>query len=72
MMPLITQQNKKLVNLNYNINNFIKKIPKSKYLCQDAGDDLKFNHYHCIKIRWFAAQFDYTLREIGNGVCGCQ
>ena len=56
----------KLVNLNYQINKFIVKITKSNYLGQDAGDGLRPNHYHCIEIHWFAAQFGYILREIGN------
>ena len=60
------------MNLNYQINKFIAKITKSKYLGQDAGDGLQSNRYHCAKIRRFAAQFDYTLRETGNRLHGCQ
>ena len=71
-MVLTTQQKKKLVNLNYQINKFIVKIMKSKYLRQDAGDGLQPNHYHCTEVQQFAAQFGYTLHEIGNRVHGCQ
>ena len=71
-MVLITQQNEKIVNLNYQINKFILKITKSKYLGQDPGDVLRPNHYHCVKIHQSAAQFDYMLREIGNRVLKCQ
>ena len=43
-MVLITQQNKKQVNLIYQINKFIvKKNTKIKYLGQDAGDGLRPN-----------------------------
>ena len=62
----------KLVNLNYQINKFIVKIRKSKYLVQDARDGLWPYHYHCVEIHRFATQFVYILREIGNRVCGCQ
>ena len=61
----------KLVNLNYQINKVIVKITKSMYLGQDAGDGLQLNHYHCVEIHQFAAQFGYILHEIGNRVHGC-
>ena len=38
----------KLVKLNYQINKFIVKITKSKYLGQDTGDGLRPDHYHCV------------------------
>ena len=62
----------KLVNLNYQIDMFIIKITRSKYLGRDAGDGLQPNHYHCVKIHKAAAQFGYVPREIGNRVRGCQ
>ena len=49
-MVLITQQNKKLVNFNYQINKFIVNITKSKYLGKHAGDGVQPNHYHCVEI----------------------
>ena len=71
-MILITKQNKKLVNLNYQINKFIVKITKSKYLGQAAGAGLRSDHYHCVEIHRSAAQLGYTSREISSRVRGCQ
>ena len=56
----------KLVNLNSQIEKFIVKITKSKYLSKDAKDGLQLNHYHCIKIHQPVAQFGDTPSEIGN------
>ena len=56
----------KLVNLNDPTNNFVVKITKSSYLGQDAGDGLRLDHYHCVEMHQSAAQFEYSLREIGN------
>ena len=53
-----------LVNLNDQINKFIVKLTKSKYLGQDAGDGLQPNHYHCVKIYRSAAQFGYIPRGL--------
>ena len=62
----------KLVNLNYQINKFIVKITKNKYLPQDHGDGLRPNHHNCVEIHRSAAQFGYIPREVGNRVRGCQ
>ena len=62
-MNYITRR--KLVSLNH-------QITKSKYPGQDAGDGLQPNHYHCVEIHQSAAQFGYTLHDIGNRVRGCR
>ena len=69
---MVLTNSKKLVNLNYQINKFIVKITKSKYLGQDAGDGLQPNHYCCNDINRSDAQFGCILREIGNQVHGRQ
>ena len=76
---MLVTKSHKLVKNNYvakqklvNFNNQISRvITKSKYLDQDARDDLRSNHYHCVEIHQSAAQFDYILHEIGNRVRGC-
>ena len=60
------------MNLNYQINKFIVKITKSKYLGQDAGDCLRPNLYHSVEVHRYAVQFGYTPRKIGNRVRGCR
>ena len=55
-----------------NLNNQISKlITKSKYLDQDAGDDLRPNLFHYVEINQSAARFDYILHEVGNRVREC-
>ena len=60
------------MNLHNQISKAIVKITKSKYLNQDAGDDLRPNHCHYVEIHQFAAQFYYTLHKSGNGVHRCR
>ena len=54
-MVLITKQ--KLVNLNYQNNDFVVNITKTKYPGQDAGNGLWPNHYHCVEMYWSASRF---------------
>ena len=61
-----SNQKQKQVNLNYQIDKFLVKITKSKYLRQDARDGLQSNHYHCVETYRSAAQFGYIPREISN------
>ena len=71
-MVWITQQSKKLLKLDYQTDKFTIKITKSKHLRQNAGDGLRPNHYHCVEIHQYSAQFGYILCEIDKPVHGSQ